>query len=351
MKPVYALYALCFLFLMSFVPSTVFADSDVRDFEGLAYVPNNTVAMFGYFRHTSSAYTKAMHENSTSQELGGLRGTYILHYGGLAIVPIDVSVFALDYSLYAGGTTGTLHGSGLTDPEYFPTIAYVVQEGSPASQMHTVFAFNPRVTIPIGTYDTNALINAGANRVTFKPQVSIAQRFAKVFTAEVVANMAIHGSNSKFVVPTMTGLTTTAMSQDSDLYIDAHLGADLSKDAFVGLSYYYSKVGAQKLTDLNNMVATDKGSVSSIRISFGIHVEKNTTLLLQLDQNFAASGTAAIDRFAGIRISHVFFDMPEPAVVEPRREAPEPPPVQNPTPDSPTTTSEPAPAAAEDAPM
>ena len=346
MKPVYALYALC-LFVMSFVPSTVFADSDVRDFEGLAYVPNNTVAMFGYFRHTSSNDTKV--GNSTSQDLGGLRATYILHYGGLAIVPFDASVFALDYSLYEPAPAGTLHGSGLTDPEYFPTIAYVAQEGAPSSQMHTVFAFNPRVTIPIGTYDTKSLINAGANRVTFKPQISIAQRFAKVFTAEVVGNIALHTANSKFVIPTMTGLTTTKMTQDSDLYIDAHLGADLSKTYFLGLSYYYAKVGQETLSDLG-MVAAKSGSVSSIRISWGIHVEKNTVILLQLDQNFAASGSAAIDRFAGIRISHVFFDEPEPAVVEPRREPPEPPPVQNPTPDSPPSP-EAAPAGSEDAPM
>jgi Putative MetA-pathway of phenol degradation len=336
MKPQYALCALC-LIMLSSVTSTVFADSDVRDFEGLAYVPNNTVAMFGYFRHTSSADTKVMGGNFTSQELGGIRATYILHYGGLAIVPFDASIFALDYTLYEPGGS-PLHGSGFTDPEYFPTIAYVVPEGSPSSQTHTVFAFNPRVTIPVGTYDTNNLINAGQHRVTFKPQISIAQRFAKVFTAEIVGNIAIHSTNSKFVfpIPMMNALATTSMTQDSDLFIDAHLGADLSKTFFLGASYYYSKIGQQKLTELpGEPVATKSGSVSSLRFSLGIRVEKNTLLLLQVDQNFAASGSAAIDRFAGIRISHVFFDEPEPSVAAPRREPPEPPPVQNPSPNSP----------------
>jgi hypothetical protein len=356
MKPVYALYALC-LFALSFLPSTVFADSDVRDFEGLAYVPNNTVAMFGYFRHTSSADTEVKGGNFTSQELGGIRATYILHYGGLAIVPFDASIFALDYTLYEPGA-GALHGSGFTDPEYFPTIAYIVQEGAPSSQMHTVFAFNPRVTIPVGTYDTNNLINAGANRVTFKPQISIAQRFAKVFTAEIVGNIALHTKNSKFVIPNPAAMMggpavlNTAMTQDSDIYIDAHLAADLSKTFFLGASYYYSHVGKQTLSDLpGTPVAAEAGSVSSLRFSLGIRVEKNTLIMLQVDQNFAASGSAAIDRFAGIRISHVFFDEPEPSVAQPRRELPEPPPVQNPAPDSPPSPEAPAPAAASDAPM
>jgi hypothetical protein len=337
--PLYALYLTLLWFVLALVPSAVFADSDVRDFEGLAYVPNNSVVMFGYFRHTSANDTRANVNNSLSSELGGLRAAYILHYGGLAIVPFDASIFALDYTKYG---TPTLHGSGLTDVEYFPTIAYVVEEGSPASQTHTVFAFNPRVTIPIGTYNTESLVNAGANRVTFKPQISIAQRFAKVLTAEVVGNIAIHGSNSKFVIPNpaaMMGgspLFTTAMAQDSDLYIDAHLGADLSKTFFLGASYYYAKVGQQKLTDLPGQpVAAKSGSVSSLRFSLGIRVEKNTLIMLQLDQNFAASGSATIERFAGIRFSHLFYEEPAPSVPQPRRELPEPAPVQNPTPDSP----------------
>jgi hypothetical protein len=47
----------------------------------------------------------------------------------------------------------------------------------------------------------------------------------------------------------------------------------------------------------------------------------------------------------------VFFDEPEPSVAQPRRELPEPPPVQNPAPDSPPSPEAPAPAAASDAPM
>jgi hypothetical protein len=253
---------------------------------------------------------------------------------------LDLSIFALDYTGFPAAPGGLiLHGSGFTDPEYFPTIAYVVQEGAPSSQAHTVFAFNPRVTLPVGTYDTNNLVNAGQHRVVFKPQISVAQRFAKAFTAEIVANIAIHSENSKFVIPnpTMMGpaLINTAMTQNPDLFIDAHLGADLSKTFFLGASYYYAKNGKKTLSDLGDIVAAKAYSVSALRFSLGIRIEKNTLAMIQVEQQFAASAGEPVDRFAGIRLSHVFFEEPEPSVPEPRREAPAPPPPQNPDPDAP----------------
>jgi hypothetical protein len=308
------------------IPSAVFADSDVRDFEGIAYAPNNTAIAFGYFRHTSGADTKG----NVSTDLGGLRGTYILRYGGLAIIPFDVTFFALDVVAHPA-PTATLHGSGVLDPEYFPTIAYVIPEGL-HGESHTVIALNPRVTIPVGTYDKTALINAGENRVNFKLQAGIGQRFAKAFTLEVVPYVAFHGSNSDFVanVPTMANPFATANVKETekpDFGLDAHVGADMSRTFFAGVSYYYKKTGEKTIGGM----VEDATSVTtnSIAVSFGIRLEKETLLLLQLSQQFGNKNQEA-DRFAGIRISHVFVAQPEPSVPQPRKEAPEAVPQVNP---------------------
>jgi hypothetical protein len=309
------------------IPSAVFADSDVRDFEGIAYAPNNTTIGFGYFRHTSAADSKG----STSVDLGGLRGTYIMKFGGLALIPFDVSFFTLDVTAHEG-VAATLHGSGVVDPEYFPTIAYTFAEGK-HGESHTVIALNPRITIPVGTYDKTALINAGEHRATFKLQAGIGQRFAKAFTAELVPFLQVHSSNSAYVVPGPMGMgvANVTRTEKPNYGLDAHIGADLSRTFFAGVSYYYIKLGADTIA---GMLQPNAVSKNEIRVSFGIRVEKDTLLLLQLSQLFDNKNYPA-ERFAGIRISHAFFEEPEPAVPTVRREEPRPIPQVNPSADDP----------------
>jgi Putative MetA-pathway of phenol degradation len=309
------------------VPAVALADSDVRDFEAIAYTPNNTFVGFGYFRQLSS--------NTLSESQGVARATYILRRGGLAIIPFDASIPIVDATAFRPAAMGSiasvaLHASGLGDVEYFPAIAYVIPEGA-AGEAHTIFAFNPRITLPTGSYYTDHVPSIGANRVTFKPQIGIAQRFAKAFTAEVVANMAFHGNNSKFVVPSMTGaLGLHTMAQAADVTVDAHLSVDLAASFFVAGSYYLQSNGKETLTDLGNAEATAAQTTQSLRFSFGIRPAPTTLLLLQLNQDIAASHGASIERWFGIRISHVFFEQPTPSVPQLKREPVGPAPRVNP---------------------
>jgi len=290
----------CLLLGSWLVPGGASADSDLRDYEALGGAPNSTFVGFAYFRHSGASDN----ELDLSQDLGGLRATYILRFGNLVVVPFDLSLYAVDVRA-AISPTITLHSSGYTDPEFFPTIAYVISEGPGA---HTVLAFNPRLDVPLGTYDNTRLLNIGQNRITFKPQLAVAQRFATVFSAELVANMAFHTSNDEFVVPgAMPGLVAnTTMQADPDLVVDAHLAVDLSPTFFLGASYYFLKTGEAKLTSLGNVLAAPSETTHSLRVSFGVRLEPNTLLLLQASQDLSATNVG-ISRFAGIRIAHVFW--------------------------------------------
>src|ERR1700742_1291053 len=75
---------------LALAPLAARADSDVRDFEGLAYAPNNTVVAFGYFQHVSSQ------TGNLSEDVGVFRATYILKIGKLAIVPFDATLPIVD---------------------------------------------------------------------------------------------------------------------------------------------------------------------------------------------------------------------------------------------------------------
>ena len=298
------------------------ADSDVRDFEGVAWLPNNTVVAFGYFRHLSST------EGNLSENLAVFRGTYILRFGGLAVVPFDASLPVVDVSSYVAAPAPfpsfeklTVHAEGIGDPEYFPAVGYVLTEDA-ASGTHTVFAFNPRFTLPLGSYDSGRFPNVGSNMFTFKPQVAVAQRFAKAFTPEVVANLAFHTDNGKYSFPNpMTGalVPRTTLRHAMDFVLDAHLAADLSRTFFVSASYYLLAAGKQTLPDLANMQIAPSSTVHSLRFSLGLRLEPNTLALLQWNQDIATTHDAPIERFVGIRLSHAFFEQPAPSHPSPQK--------------------------------
>jgi hypothetical protein len=210
-------------------------------------------------------------------------------------------------------------------------VAYVIAEGA-HGENHTVLALNPRVTIPIGTYDANKLINIGSNRATFKPQIGIGQRFATAFTAELVANLAFHTENEKFVaINPMTGaIFNTKMSQSPDIVVDAHVAVDLSRTFFFATSYYLFKSGEEKLTAMNDKVAAASITTQSLRFGLGVRLAPTTLVLMQYNQDIAASNNGPIERFFGLRLSHVFVNQPEPSVPQPQRSTPEPTPKVNP---------------------
>src|SRR5258708_14383385 len=74
--------------------------TDARDYEALAFLPNNTIAALGYFRHVSSSDSA-----SFSQSLAVFRASYILKFGNLALVPFYATVPLVDVPVYEPTTT------------------------------------------------------------------------------------------------------------------------------------------------------------------------------------------------------------------------------------------------------
>ena len=302
------------------VPRLVHAEADARDYEGLSAAPNHTVAVWNYLRHMTQS-TK--HDLTTNVAV--FRATYILRFGDFTLIPFDASMNVLDSSLQlplsatASQPTGTIHQTGISDLQYFPTLGYNFVENA-ENHTHTYGGVTAFLKVPTGTYSSGDFFHVGGqNRWTFKPQIFVGQRFAKVFTVEAIGNLEIYGNNSSYHVPTAPGnaLGRQTLKEDSTYNLEVHLAADVHATMFVGTSLYVGSNGAQYF-DLNPAMATAlrspnpqtvtaKGVVETARFSWGIHVEKQTLLLLQFNQDLKASGGSANGRFFGARISHYFF--------------------------------------------
>ncbi len=282
---------------------TANSQSDGRDYEALAYLPKDTLVGLAYFREVS---TSNVPTHSLTQTQGIFRASYILKYGNLSIVPFDALLPVVDVAVYAPtptpGLTTTLHTSGVADLTYLPTIGYTIPENETT---HTVIAATAYVTAPTGTYSSSDPVNIGDNRWRIQPQIGLSQRFLKLITFDLIGNLAFYTSNKEFFTP--KGYVT--MTQSQTFGLEAHLTADLTSDMYVGASYYLQAAGEQDVTAavLPLSLYQPEQTTQTARFTLGVKVEKATLLLLQYNQDVAASGGAPITRFIGARLSHLAF--------------------------------------------
>lgn len=309
MKPFRTIGVACALLSLSTLAQaqTANTQADPRDYEALALVPNNTLAALVYGRHVSTA-----DKQSNSQDLGIFRAVYILKFGRLAVVPVDLVLPIVDATIYVpgamAGSVETLHASGVADVTWQPTIGYSIPENETT---HTYFAGTLYVTPPTGSYSAFRPVNFGDNRWRTQPQVALGQRFLKIVTAEIDGSVAFYTANPAFGTPTQTFV----LKQNPTIGFEAHVAVDITPTFFVGVSYYVQAAGQRTLSAGSVSVLFEpEETTQTLRFTYGIHIEKNSTLLLQYNQDIAASGgtgkdplPATISRFVGARFSHAMF--------------------------------------------
>ncbi|HLK37965.1 MAG TPA: transporter [Polyangiaceae bacterium] len=294
--------------------------SDPRDYQGLAVAPNGTFSAYAYFRHVSAAVDSAGHGENLSQTLGVARANYLLKFGNLSIVPIDLTLPYADATVYVPQPMSpfgqTLNNTGLADLTYLPTIGYTIHEGE---EIHTILAATIYVTAPTGNYNAPDLIHIGDNRWRFQGSLIAAQRY-KMLTFDLVGDVTGYTNNRNFIVPLpgmggMTTPTTEAIMQDPSIGVEAHVGADLSKTFWAAASFYFLSQGAHTFEVFTaggvdtgvKATATPQQSVETLRFTYGIHIEKQSQLLLQYNTDILESGGYALTQYFGARFNHFFF--------------------------------------------
>lgn len=294
------------------IPRVVHAEADARDYEGLSAAPNHTVAVWNYLRHITQSTKQDLTTNAAV-----FRATYILRFGNFSFIPFDAALTVADATLLvplsptASQPRGSIHETGIGDLQYFPTLGYNFVENA-ENGTHTYGGVTAFLKMPTGNYSSSNFFNIGQNRWTFKPQLFVGQRFAKVFTAEAVGNVEIYGNNTSYYVPTAPQIGKQTLKQDPSYNLELHLAADVHATMWVGTTLYVGSNGAQNFdlataAGTMNRVVDKHGVVETARFTWGIHIEKQTLLLLQFNQDLNATGGSANQRFFGARVSHYFW--------------------------------------------
>lgn len=284
--------------LLAAVPVAAHAETDPRDYAGVATLPSRTSLFLAYYRHVSSADTL-----SFSQDVAIFRGVYLLKYGNLTVVPLDFFLPVADATFYfpipaGGGTQAAIHTSGVGDLTYLPTLIYEVPESPGNSSFVGASVY---VTAPVGSYNAANLISIGTNRWSVKPELALAQRFLARFTFEVLGNITFYTDNTDF---TAAGPQLT-LAQKPTFGLESHLMADLSEFLEMGVSYYVFANGRTFIGENGTTVAPES-TVQTLRGTVGLRIEKRTIVYLQYNQDLSAGGEGSVSRFWGGRIVHAF---------------------------------------------
>jgi hypothetical protein len=285
-------------------------ETDARDYEALAVFPSRSAIALVYYRHYSST-----DKQSLSQDVGVLRGGYLLRYKNWSFVPIDLVLPVADLTVYEpvaafaaprtiiGPINGALHASGIGDLLFLPTIGYGIKEDKHHFD-RTYFGFTLYCSFPTGQFDPTHLVNLGTNRYGFQEELAVGQRFLKIVDLELVGAATEYTDNPKFLTP--TGVSGTAR-QHPTFGLTIHASVDLTENFLLAVSYYFVGYGQVDFSsDMLSTRAVPTQTVNRLRFTAGLRVEKKTLLYLQYSQDVATGGDLTITRFIGARISHVW---------------------------------------------
>ena len=122
------------------------------------------------------------------------------------------------------------------------------------------------LTIPLGNYDNEELLNVGSNRWTYKHELNITYVIQPGLHAEITGAVEFYSDNKDY---TSNGLT---LKQDHKFILEGHLSNDITKRFQVSLDYYHHHGGEQEINDISQ---NNEARTHSIQFSAGYALAKD----------------------------------------------------------------------------
>lgn len=232
---------------------TAFADN-ARDWQNM---PVNTPIAFAYYYHmdsnTSLDTSLPIKNASTEINAGLLRFAYAFDAGNGKTSGIQILQTFADVDFSLGGTSFDKNRKGLGDTSVifatnlFGAPAYTVGEfvrAKPETFLTAAFW----VTAPTGRYDSKKMINLGANRWAFKPQLAFGHPFGKNWV-EVNAWAQFFTDNDDY-------LNGRTLKQDPKLGLEGHYSYNVTPWFWISADLFYSHGGK---TSVNSLTENEGG--------------------------------------------------------------------------------------------
>ncbi len=183
-------------------------------------------------------------------------------------------------------------GKGLADPGISATINLFGAPGMRAKDfirydLTTTVNFGVKATFPLGTYDSDEMLNVGSNQYKIR------------FSLPIVQALSFWAPGERFVLdvmPTATIITNNKNSmgneikQDPLYVIESHLSRDITKRAFLSLDYSYIFGGKSTYTDNKTGMMireTDSFKTHLLGLTANFEINDHMQLFLTHAQTFS----------------------------------------------------------------
>jgi hypothetical protein len=195
-------------------------------------------------------------------------------WGKSAKFDVIVPYADLSGTANVGGQQRERHVSGFVDPRFRFSVNFF---GAPVLSMEEFATYQPdllmgasvQVSAPLGKYDSDKLVNLGANRWYIKPDIGVSKTWGSL-TLELSAGVTIYTRNDDYY----GGKT---LDQDPVYSTQAHITYDFSKGLWFALDGTYDYGGR---TTVNGVRGDDLQGNSRVGGTLALPVNRNNSVKL-----------------------------------------------------------------------
>ena len=134
-------------------------------------------------------------------------------------------------------------------------------------QQKTLIGASLKVVAPTGQYDPTKLINLGANRWAFKPELGLSRRWGH-WVLDAYAAVWFFTKNPDFFSRNQYFPSTQSQTQDPIAAVEAHLSYDFRPRLWVSLDANFWRGGRTSLDSVENPATLQKSSRIGVTASF-----------------------------------------------------------------------------------
>lgn len=281
-----------FLVLPTLMTGIALAENDTRDYIS---PPGPCSALVLYQDHISGNEVyrdgdKIGQNFNFKGNVTAVRYSRFLEKGPVLFDPTIIVPFG-DLSIDGSDVGGDFSTSGIGDPILAAGFWLVHDQAS-----KTWFALSQYITLPLGDYDKDEVLNMGTNRWSFTEEFGIVKGFDNGFYVDFVANAKFFTDNNDY------GSTSVTLEQEPIYTLEGHVSYDVSKSTFVSADYYHHTGGE---TTVDGIEQEDEQNDHFVQLSCGIQLNRNYQVLLKYRRPLKVENGPKTNDF-GIRLVYAF---------------------------------------------
>lgn len=268
----------------------VAGETNARDY---IPAPSGTTIVLTYGKHISadSIYDDGDRISgfNYTQNLGFFR---LVYFNTLFGMPIDYQALLFFNSEELDGAAvggNQFSSSGLMDPVFVSTIWPIARP-----ETKTWLGFTQYVTVPVGEYHDNDVLNPGLNRWVFKEELGFVQGIGDKMFFELQPSVEFYTDNDDYIGGKET--------RDPLFQVQVHLSYDITPKFWISGDYTYQFGGE---TEIGGILQDDETNAHKAGLSFGYWITDATQLLLEYSETIETKNGPDIG-IAGFRFLYVF---------------------------------------------